>query len=98
MLKKIYTRIVTDYPLLWNTRMPWVIAAALLIHLLFFWAGFGSITAISFQEYYYLSSVITGGLMSFSILCSALVIIIWLIFYLRNNAYKSFYIIDKYHS
>jgi hypothetical protein len=93
----LQNRLLTRYPLLWNTRIVWVGSALVLIHLLFFLAGFIDFGAASFKANYSLSSIISAGMVTFSILCSLVLLVCWLVFYLRNNAYKKFYIIDKYH-
>jgi hypothetical protein len=98
MFKNLYNRILTNHPLLWNTRFVWVIATAIVFHLFFLFAGFVDISASVLQEHYSLTDVLSGGLLTFSILCSLVILIVWLVFYLRNNAYKNFYIIGKYHS
>lgn len=97
MFKKLYDRLLTHHPLTWNTRVVWVLSVIFILHLFFFLAGFAEINAGFLKEYYSLSDVLTSGILTFSILCSLALIIIWLVFYLRNNAYKSFYIIDKWH-
>jgi hypothetical protein len=93
----LQNRLLTRYPLLWNTKIVWVGSFLLIIHLLFFLAGFVDFGAASFKVNYSLSSIISAGMVTFSILCSLVLLVCWLVFYLRNNAYKSFYIIDKYH-
>jgi hypothetical protein len=93
----LQNRLLTRYPLLWNTKIVWVGSALAFIHLLFFLAGFMDFGSASFKANYSLSSLITGSMITFSILCSLVVLVSWLVFYLRNNAYKNFYIIDKYH-
>jgi hypothetical protein len=98
MFKNLYQRLLTHSPLLWNTRVVWVMGVSLIIHLLFFLGGIAEVSVGTLKNYYSLSSVLSGGVFTFSILCSLAIIIIWLVFYLRNNAFKSFYIIDKYHS
>jgi hypothetical protein len=96
MFKKLHQYLLTHHPLLWNTRVLHVLAANAIIHLLFFLAGYASLTAHSVTNRY--SYDYSGpGLIMFSVLCSFVVLITWLIFYLRNNAFKSFYTIGKYH-
>lgn len=97
MLTRLNTYLRLHYPLLWNTRVFTVIAVALLLHLLFFIAGYASITPKEMAEHYSLAGVGGGTMYTFSVLCSMGVLIGWLVFYLRNNAYKQFYIIPKFH-
>ncbi len=96
MFKKINQYLLTKYPLLWNTRVLQVLAANALVHLLFFLGGYASLTeGSSMQRYAY--EYYTPGLVFFSVLCSFVVLVLWLVFYLRNNAFKSFYTIGKWH-
>ena len=96
-MKKINQYLVAHYPLLWNTRVVGVFIANGLLHLLFFIAGFAALDQQDFPEHYAIWSVGGGTLLSFSILCSLLVLIVWLVFFLRNNAFKSFYPISRWY-
>lgn len=93
MLKKLNQKLISNYPLLWNTRVALIIPAALIIHVLFYIAGFLQpikLTGLWVYSYYKMEGVII-----FSVLISALMIIGWLTLYLRNNPFKSFYTIGK---
>jgi hypothetical protein len=96
MLKKLNQYLLTHHPLLWNTRVLHVLAANALIHLLFFAAGYASLSAGT-AMYRYSYYAYEPGIIMFSVLCSFVVLILWLVFYLRNNAFKSFYTIGKNH-
>jgi hypothetical protein len=73
-----------------------VLAANAIIHILFFLGGYASLSAGSaMQRYAY--GFYSPGLIMFSVLCSFVVLVLWLVFYLRNNAFKSFYTIGKWH-
>ncbi len=75
----------------------WVLLCNVVLHLLFFLAGLASISAKTISSFYGVWSVGGGSLITFSVLCSLLVIIVWLVFYLRNNAFKNFYRIGKWY-
>lgn len=93
MLKKFNQKLISNFPLLWNTRVALIIPAALIIHVLFYIAGFLQpikLTELWVYRYYKMEGVIV-----FSVLLSALMIIGWLTLYLRNNPFKSFYTIGK---
>jgi hypothetical protein len=96
MFKKLNQYLLTKYPLLWNTRLLQVLAANAIIHIFFFLGGYASLTSgNSFHRYSY--EFYSPGLVFFSVLCSFAVLVLWLVFYLRNNAFKSFYTIGKWH-
>lgn len=97
MLKRINTYLLTHHPLLWNTRVAWVLAINLIIHVLFFVGGFSSITKETIHNYYGIEEAGGVSLFFFAALCSVVVIIFWLVFYLRNNAFKNWYTLGKWH-
>ena len=97
MFAKLQNRLLTHNPLIWNTKLVWMAFSLLVIHGLFYLAGFADLAAKDFQHYSSLFSTLSGSLLTFSILCSLVVLILWLVFYLRNNAYKNFLIIGKRH-
>jgi len=97
MIKKINQYLLTHKPLLWNTRIIWILTINFILHLLFFISGLVSITATQIIDQSSLRSVGGASLYTFSVLCSLLVIIIWLIYFLKNNAFKSFYRINKWY-
>lgn len=95
MLNRIKQYLLTHYPLIWNLHLPWILAVVLLIHLFFGLAGYLSLDYSLLQRHYSISSINSGQVYTLSILFSLLVIVGWLLFYLRNNAYKSFYAIGR---
>jgi hypothetical protein len=95
MINRINRYLITHYPLLWNTRVVWIVLVNLILHVFFAVAGYSSITATEIKEHYGFRNVGGGSMYMFSVLCSILVVLLWLIYYLRNNAYKQFYRISK---
>lgn len=93
MFAKINQYLITRYPLLWNTRIAFVLPVALLIHLFFYAAGYSNdidLKDLSVDEYFRIEVVVL-----FSCLVTALLVIFWLIYYLRNNPFKSFYTVSR---
>lgn len=92
MFRKIQHQLLLRYPLLWNLRIVPLLAVGLLFNILFFTAGliYGAIDFGPDNDSYYIDATPVIAIM-LSIVLSALIIIIWLVFYLRNNAFKSFY-------
>jgi len=92
MFKKIQNYLLLNYPLLWNIRVVPATVIMLLIHLLFFGIGYtkGEVDFTkSGLEYDYDGS--SGVITFFGVVISILFFIGWIVFYLRNNALKSFY-------
>lgn len=93
--KNIFDRILTDYPLLWNTRFPQMMLALIIAHLFFFACGYVSLNLAALRNYDNLLQVGGVTLYWFSILCSIGFLIVWLVYFLRNNAFKVYYQLDK---
>lgn len=84
-----------NHPLLWNIKIVQVIIFSLICHSCFLFFGYISVPGLSvFKDYGYSGMehfpiVLLGGLVL------ALGLIVWLINYLRHNAFKSFYPVTK---
>lgn len=92
MIKKIQKHLLLNHPILWNIRIVPMLLILLAAHLIFFVIGYIS-TDITFGEsYYYYSPSHDLGLLYFvSILVGILLLIGWLVYYSRNNGFKTFY-------
>ncbi|MGV3458966.1 MAG: hypothetical protein ACO1N9_00785 [Flavobacterium sp.] len=92
MFQNIQKKMLLRHPLLWNTRIIPILALALALHIIFFIIGYIH-GAIDFtpQPDEYLFDATTGIITFFSIAISVLIFIFWLVYYTRNNAFKSFY-------
>lgn len=89
MFTKTQKRLLVNYPILWNTKFVPMGITVLFINIFFFITGYFS-GAINFYETDYdLNS--TTVIYLISVLASLLILIIWLVFYLKNNGFKSFY-------
>lgn len=95
-IKKVNKYLIERFPLLWNTKLLWVLASALIFHLLFFIGGYFSLLDITrFHQYSVYASYFDGPVF-LGIIISILQIVIWLIFLLKNNAFKEFYPTKKH--
>jgi hypothetical protein len=91
MFKNIQKQLLIKYPLLWNTRVIPITAILLVINLIFFLIGFQQ-GALNFKESGNSYDFTNDGLVVFfSVFVSLLLIIVWLVFYFKNNSFKSFY-------
>lgn len=93
MIKKTQKYLLINYPILWNIRIVPMIMVLLIIHLIFFGIGYLS-TNVDFNKsyYYYFSPANTLSMpYAVSILVGILILIGWLVFYNRNNSFKTFY-------
>ena len=91
MIKRLYKSLLLKHPLLWNIKLPQVILFIAISHVLFFLFGFFSvygIIAFKLQDQFDANNLginLIGGLILL------LGLIVWLMWYLRNNAFKQFY-------
>jgi hypothetical protein len=91
MFSKLQHHLLLRRPLIWNTRIIPVTVILLLLNALFFAWGFGN-GAIDFSESdeNYFPSVYPA-VFFLAIVLGLLVLIIWLVSYLKNNSFKAFY-------
>lgn len=90
MFKKTQKYLLLNYPLLWNIKILPIGLTILGLNLLFFFFGYIS-GKFDFQKTSYYSYRNEDLLYFIAGFTSVLTFIIWLIFYLKNNAFKSFY-------
>lgn len=90
MLSKIQNKLLLKHPLLWNTRIVPLLAVNILIHLFFFVVGYANGT-IDFEQEYIKTGDVPGTMAFLNVIVSMLVLVVWLVFYLRNNAFKALY-------
>jgi hypothetical protein len=89
MFKNIQKYLLLNHPLLWNTKVVPALTFAILFHFLFFGIGYLA-GGITFKDDYN-NSFDDGIAIFFSVILSVLFFIVWFIFYIRNNGFKSFY-------
>lgn len=88
MIYKIQQYLLRHYPLIWNTRVVFVLPIAFAIHLLFFFLG--HLRNINFTTVYYKVYITPPEVIYvFSFLFSLVFIVVWLSYFLRNNAFKN---------
>ena len=96
-INKINKYLLEHYPLIWNTRLVWMIGVNILVHLLFFIIGFSSVNGLEdLKEQFNLESFFFNtSNVYYNFLYSILIILIWIVYYLRNNAFKNLYNLPK---
>jgi len=92
-ITKINKYLLEHYPLIWNTRLFWMILINIFAHLLFFIMGYFAVGSMEdLKLRYSLSDYFSGtSVIFYNYLISILMILVWVIYYLRNNAFKNFY-------
>ena len=91
-INKINQYLLERYPTIWNTRIVWMLLLGIAIHLIFFFIGFISHASPStLQSSRAISDYLSSGLVFVHVIISVLMIVGWLVFMFKNNAFKSFY-------
>ena len=96
-INKINKYLLEQYPLIWNTRLVWMLGVNTIVHLLFFIIGFYSVNGLEdlkiehgLDNYFFDTSNVY-----YNVLISIFILLIWIIYYLRNNAFKNLYSVKK---
>ncbi|WP_452220465.1 hypothetical protein [Lacinutrix salivirga] len=80
------------YPNIWNTKVVWMLAASLILHIIFFLIGFVSLTNKAIlQERRAIDNFFENGTVFFGIMVSIILVVLWLINMFKNNSFKNFY-------
>ncbi len=90
ILKNLQDTIQKKYPLIWNTRILYVLFFAFWVHLIFFVIGYFYLNDQVLQQSYLNIEGIQGLFLTGSII-SLILILIWMVYYFKNNAFKNFY-------
>lgn len=91
-IKKINKYLIERYPTIWNTRIVWMLAINILIHIMFYVIGYVSHTdPTSLQNSNVIDDYYTSGLIMVHIIISLLLLVGWLVYMFKNNGFKNFY-------
>lgn len=91
-VNRINQFLLKHYPLVWNTKLVWLVLAGVFFHLLFFGSGFFSLNnPIALQAHNVEDNFFENGPIFFNMLISTLLIVGWLFFMFKNNSFKNFY-------
>lgn len=91
-LNKFNQFLLEKYPTIWNTKIVWMLLAALAAHIIFFVIGYLShIDPISLQKYSVKNDYFQDGVIFIHLIISILLLVGWLLMMFKNNAFKNFY-------
>ena len=92
MFKKINQYLITNYPLVWNLKLVWILAIGILANLIAFVNGFFSFNSkTQLLEYNLFDIFYNNNYFIFYFITCLIILIIWLYFYIKNNRFKSKY-------
>ncbi len=91
-INNINKYLIERYPTIWNTRIVWMLVVSLLVHILFFVVGYVSHSnPASMQNNRVYNDYYNSGMIMVQIIISLLMLVSWLVFLFKNNAFKNFY-------
>lgn len=91
-INQINQYLLERFPNIWNTRIVWMLLLGIAVHLIFFFIGFVSHASPSMLQHSgAVNDYLTSGLIFVHIIISVLMIVGWLVYMFKNNAFKSFY-------
>lgn len=91
-INKINKYLIERYPTIWNTRIVWMLAINLLVHILFYFIGFVSHSnPVSLQSSRVIDDYFSSGVIMIHIIISMLLLVGWLVYMFKNNGFKNFY-------
>jgi hypothetical protein len=91
-IQNINKYLVERYPNIWNIKLVWVISVSLLFHIIFFLLGMAGLSNPESLHSYNAEDVFfNSGAIFFNVILSILIAVIWLVYLLKNNAFKAFY-------
>lgn len=92
MIKKINKYLLENHPLVWNTRLVWMLGILVVMHLLFFTIGYFSyFSPVDLHSGNLFESYFNSGLVWIGVLLSILIFILWMNQYFKQNAFKLHY-------
>lgn len=84
--------LLENHPTLWNTKIVWMLAVSLILHILFYLMGCVALmNPESLQRYSAIENFFSNGVILISVMVSILLLVLWLISLFRNNSFKNYY-------
>ncbi len=91
-IHKTNTYFIENHPTIWNTKLLWVASITVVLHILFFVFGIFAISnPETLHDYGAKDIFFKNGAFFIGVILSILILVTWLIYLLKNNAFKSFY-------
>ena len=91
-INQINQYLLERFPNIWNTRIVWMLLLGIAVHFIFFFIGFVSHASPgTLQHTRAIDDYFSTGLVFVHVIISVLLIVGWLIYMLKNNAFKNFY-------
>lgn len=95
MLKNLDKKLLHHFPLLWNLKFPYIILAGIVFHILAYFGSyfFSDFDIKSIRDFH--SNNVEDIVIGFFAVFGGIILIVWFLFYIRNNGLKAFYPKDK---
>ncbi|MDI3322312.1 hypothetical protein [Pinibacter soli] len=94
-MKKINNWMLTNHPLIWNTRFHIMLPLVISLNIIFFFWGYcQNITLKNVSDWSYFAAITIDAV---ELLIAFLIVLVWLVFYLRHNAFKALLPLSKFY-
>lgn len=91
-INRINQYLLERFPNIWNTRIVWMLLLGIAVHFIFFFIGFVSHASPStLQHTRAVDDYFSTGLVFVHVIISVLLIVGWLVYMFKNNAFENFY-------
>ncbi|OEK07619.1 hypothetical protein A8C32_17640 [Flavivirga aquatica] len=91
-ISKTNKYLIQKHPIIWNTKLVWMLSIAYILHVIFFMLGFVALANPEVLHNYRAKSIFFDNSTVFiNVILSILLLVLWLIYLFKNNAFKSFY-------
>ena len=94
-LKKFNTFLLENHPLTWHSKFIQLLLAGILIWVISFLSGFSLINMKALQDIRINSYYFNSLFILFHVIYCIVIIAFWAIYFYKNNAFKSYYPLQK---
>ncbi|MGR7811918.1 hypothetical protein [Lacinutrix undariae] len=96
-IRNINQYLLERYPTIWNTKIVWILAISLIIHIIFFLFGLVTLTNPELLHDRGAKDIFfDNGSIFLSVILSILILVFWVINMFKNNAFKNFYPVSRF--
>jgi len=96
LISRVNQYLLERHPTVWNTKLVWMLCIAFVLHLVFFILGYVVLSnPASLQERGISNIFFKNGTLYISVIFTVLLLVIWLVYLFKNNAFKHFYPVSR---
>jgi hypothetical protein len=97
LYKKINLYLIENYPLVWHSRILELTLISLILNVFAYLFGYSYTSLINLQDNDFESIYSNSGFVFIHLIFFIITLVIWAMFFFRNNAFKKFYPLNKFY-